>query len=66
LFDFDGTITTNDNFSPFMFQAIKPRRLFLGKVVLSPLIVAYKFGFLSASAMRELPQENGVPKQYRG
>jgi phosphatidylglycerophosphatase C len=52
LFDFDGTITSNDTFTPFILQAVKPTRLALGKLVLSPLIAAYKLGLLSASRMR--------------
>jgi phosphatidylglycerophosphatase C len=52
LFDFDGTITTQDTFTPFVFEAVPPARLAIGKVVLSPLIVAYKLGLVSASFMR--------------
>lgn len=52
LFDFDGTITSNDTFTPFILQAVEPTRLALGKLVLSPLIAAYKLGLLSASRMR--------------
>jgi len=52
LFDFDGTITSEDTFTPFVFEVVEPRRLAIGKVVLGPLIVAYKLGFLSASVMR--------------
>lgn len=52
LFDFDGTITFKDTFTPFVFRAVPRARLAIGKVVLSPLIVAYKLGLLSASRMR--------------
>jgi phosphatidylglycerophosphatase C len=52
LFDFDGTITSRDTFTPFVFHAVAPARLATGKLVLSPLIAAYKLGFLSASRMR--------------
>ncbi len=52
LFDFDGTITSKDTFTPFIFHAVEPTRMAVGKVVLSPLIAAYKLGFLSASLMR--------------
>lgn len=52
LFDFDGTITSKDTFTPFIFHAVEPARMAVGKVVLSPLIVAYKLGVLSASRMR--------------
>lgn len=52
LFDFDGTITSEDTFTPFIFYAVEPRRLCVGKVVLSPLVALYRLGILSASAMR--------------
>jgi phosphatidylglycerophosphatase C len=52
LFDFDGTITRQDTFTPFIFQAVEPRRLAYGKILLSPLIAGYKLGLLPASAMR--------------
>ncbi|HET9956255.1 MAG TPA: HAD family hydrolase [Polyangiaceae bacterium] len=52
LFDFDGTITSRDTFTPFILHAVEPLRMAIGKVVLSSLIVAYKLGFLSASRMR--------------
>jgi len=52
LFDFDGTITSKDTFTPFIFHAVEPMRLALGTVVLSPLIAAYELGLLSASLMR--------------
>lgn len=52
LFDFDGTITSGDTFTPFIFQAVEPVRIVIGGVVLSPLIAAYKLGFLSPSLMR--------------
>ena len=52
LFDFDGTITSSDTFTPFIFHAVAPARMALGKVVLSPMIAAYKLGWVSASRMR--------------
>jgi HAD superfamily hydrolase (TIGR01490 family) len=52
LFDFDGTITTRDTFTPFILKAVSPTRMAIGKVVLSPLIAAYKLGLLPASLMR--------------
>jgi phosphatidylglycerophosphatase C len=52
LFDFDGTITHADTFTPFIYYAVQPRRMAIGKAVLSPLIAAYRLGILSASAMR--------------
>ncbi len=52
LFDFDGTITSKDTFTPFIFRAVLPARMAVGKVVLSPLIALYKLKVLSASRMR--------------
>lgn len=52
LFDFDGTITSSDTFAPFIFYAATPARIAIGRIVLSPLIVAYKLRMLSPSRMR--------------
>jgi len=52
LFDFDGTITHADTFTPFMLRAVAPRRLAFGKVALSPLVAAYKLRLLPATRMR--------------
>jgi phosphatidylglycerophosphatase C len=54
LFDFDGTITHADTFTPFIYYAVKPWRMAIGKLLLGPLIAAYKLGILPASAMRAL------------
>jgi HAD superfamily hydrolase (TIGR01490 family) len=52
LFDFDGTITFKDSFTPFIVYAVEPRRMAIGKVVLSPMIAAYKLGLVPTSLMR--------------
>ncbi len=52
LFDFDGTITTREMFPDFMHLAVNPFRLALGKLLLSPLIIAYKLGFVSGIVTR--------------
>lgn len=52
LFDFDGTITTREMLPDFFRLAIPPRRLAVGKVVLSPLIVGYRLGLVSGSLVR--------------
>ncbi|HYJ07920.1 MAG TPA: HAD-IB family phosphatase, partial [Polyangiaceae bacterium] len=54
LFDFDGTITSSDTFGPFLFFAATPARKALGRLVLSPLIVAYKLRMLSPSRLRRI------------
>lgn len=53
LFDFDGTITTSDTFTPFVLFAVEPARIAVGKIVLSPLIAAYELGLLSGSRIRQ-------------
>jgi len=52
LFDFDGTITKNDSFLTFLHFALTRRRLFFGKLVLSPFIVGYRLGLVKAPAIR--------------
>jgi len=52
LFDFDGTISFGDTFTPFLHFAVEPRRKAVGRVVLIPLIVGYKLGIVSPSATR--------------
>lgn len=51
-FDFDGTITSDDTFSPFIFLAIPPKRLKRGKLTLAPLIIGYKLGLVSGRKLR--------------
>ncbi len=52
LFDFDGTITRGDTWTPFLrYSATRPR-LAAAAVLLSPLIVAYKTGWISARRCR--------------
>src|SRR6185503_13334388 len=38
LFDFDGTITHRDTFTPFLRFAVRPERMALARIFLSPLI----------------------------
>jgi len=52
LFDFDGTITDRDTFTPFIRFAVSRLRVVLGTALLSPLIAAYKLGLLPATRMR--------------
>ncbi len=53
LFDFDGTITFGDSFTPFLRFAVAPKRIRTGRFVLAPVIVGYKLGIVSESAARE-------------
>jgi HAD superfamily hydrolase (TIGR01490 family) len=52
LFDFDGTITASDTWTPFMRLAVRPSRIRLAAVVFSPLFVGYKLGAVSSSQAR--------------
>ncbi|RYV01723.1 HAD-IB family hydrolase [Shewanella sp. OPT22] len=52
LFDFDGTITTADTFTEFIKQTTPKRRKNTGKLVLAPIIVGYKLGFIPAHKAR--------------
>lgn len=53
LFDFDGTITHTDTFTKFIFFATNKRRLSLGRFILLPTIIRYKFGLLHGSKIRK-------------
>ncbi|WP_196157520.1 HAD family hydrolase [Reinekea sp. G2M2-21] len=52
LFDFDGTLTSKDSFTPFLFYATPKKRLWLGRLLLAPVVAAYKLGIVPASVMR--------------
>jgi phosphatidylglycerophosphatase C len=52
LFDFDGTITHSDTFTPFIHFSAPRLRLVLGMTLLLPLILLYELGLLPATRMR--------------
>jgi len=52
LFDFDGTITFADTFTPFIYFSASKLRLVLGSLVLAPMIACYKLGWVSGTRMR--------------
>ena len=52
LFDFDGTITTTDTWTPFMQLAVPPARIMIGRIVLAPIVIGYRLGVVSASTGR--------------
>lgn len=54
LFDFDGTITSTDSWTPFMRFAVPRPRLAIGRALLLPVAAGYRLGVLSASRGREL------------
>ena len=52
LFDFDGTITDRETMPAFMHEAVRHRRLLIGKILLSPLILGYKARVVSGRFVR--------------
>jgi phosphatidylglycerophosphatase C len=62
LFDFDGTITTHDTFTPFLHFSSTRRRIVLGTAALLPLVLAYRLRLLPATKMRAL----GAYVAFRG
>lgn len=53
IFDFDGTITSNDTWTPFMRFAARPERMRFRRLLLAPVAVAYRTRLLSASQGRQ-------------
>jgi phosphatidylglycerophosphatase C len=60
LFDFDGTITEGDTFSGFLRFAVRRRRIMLGAVPLSPVVLLYRLGLISASHARPIVSRVGL------
>ena len=54
LFDFDGTITTTDSLIEFICFVRGKVRFFLGLVILSPVLVAYKMGLIPNWKAKEI------------
>tara|TARA_Y100001956_G_scaffold80298_1_gene95220 strand:- start:5643 stop:6269 length:627 start_codon:yes stop_codon:yes gene_type:complete len=54
LFDFDGTITTEDTFTKFLFYSTPKLRLYLGLLIVWPVILLYKVGWLPACRTRPI------------
>ncbi|MDK1289920.1 HAD-IB family hydrolase [Pseudoalteromonas umbrosa] len=54
LFDFDGTITTDDCYTKFLFFSTPKIRLYLGYFILLPIILLYKMGILPANKTRPI------------
>jgi phosphatidylglycerophosphatase C len=54
LFDFDGTITTGDTFTPFLRFAISPSRALLAGLFISPVLIAHRLGLLSTANTRTI------------
>lgn len=52
LFDFDGTVTFKDTFTPFIYFASSRSRIALGTSLLGPMILGYKLGLVPTPRMR--------------
>lgn len=53
-FDFDGTITSEDAFTKFIFYATPKYRLITGMFFLSPIILLHKIGLFPAAKIRPI------------
>lgn len=53
LFDFDGTLTTREILPAFVYSAVPPKRLRVGKLLLAPWVAGYKLGWVSGISIRE-------------
>jgi phosphatidylglycerophosphatase C len=54
LVDFDGTITRNDTWTGFLRFSATPGRIVVASVLLSPLIIGHKLGWVSARRSRPI------------
>ncbi len=63
LFDFDGTIRRGDSFSEFVRFAVRPGRMIAGRMLVGPLVLAYRLGLLSASRTRSAVARFGFRRE---
>ncbi len=54
LFDFDGTITNKDTFTDFLIFVSSPTKIRLGRILLFPILMAYKTGLISPERTRQI------------
>ena len=66
LFHFDGTITSSDSWTPFMRIAVRPARIRMAMVALSPIVVGYRLGMISASRCRQTAARLGFSGEPAG
>ncbi len=72
LFDFDGTITSNNTWTPFLKFAVRPSRMAIGRLLLLPVIVGHRLGAVPAGRAREIAncvafwRERSFALQQRG
>ncbi|WP_144206570.1 HAD-IB family hydrolase [Shewanella donghaensis] len=53
LFDFDGTITVEDTYTPFIYLSVPKWRLVVCYLILMPIILGFKIGFVGSSTARK-------------
>jgi len=66
LFDFDGTITEGDTFSPFLRFAVGRGRALIGGLLASPAVLAYRLGVVSAGRTRPIGRRVGFQGEQDG
>jgi phosphatidylglycerophosphatase C len=54
LFDFDGTITSNNTWTPFLTYAVRPSRMVVGRLLLLPVIIGHRLGVVPAGRGRQI------------
>jgi phosphatidylglycerophosphatase C len=59
LFDFDGTITSTDTWTPFMRVAVPPARMAWGRVLLAPVVIGHRLGLVPSSTGRRIAARVG-------
>jgi len=66
LFDFDGTITFGDTWTPFMRVAVKPARRAFGRLLLVPAYAKYKCRLMPVGGVRESAIRVGLSGELAG
>lgn len=59
LFDFDGTITFGDTWTPFMRMAVRPSRRLTGRILLALPYITYRLGIVDVGRVREMAARIG-------
>ena len=52
LFDFDGTLTDSESFPDFLRRVVPRSRLYWGRVLVAPLVLAYRLRLMSGNTVR--------------
>jgi phosphatidylglycerophosphatase C len=63
LFDFDGTITSSDTWSPFIRLAVPRSKIVANVVPMLPTFIGYRLGMVSASSARQQAMKLGFRGQ---